>query len=152
MLRDRRSAPFAAYIKQEQQMPVAEHVARKAGGRKAGMIDVDRQLLGKFADQRLLGRFTGLELAARQLPQPRHRQPFGALLDEQPPIAVDQGRGNADKRCFWRFSGGKRGKIVNLPVRMGTPSGTIFQSGKSEERRVGKVCVSTWRSRCTAFQ
>src|SRR3546814_13889572 len=35
MLRDRRSMPFAAYVKQEQQMPVTEHVARKAGRREA---------------------------------------------------------------------------------------------------------------------
>src|SRR3546814_6765012 len=116
MLRDRRPAPLAANIKQQQQMPLAQHVARKAGGREAGVIDIDRQLLGKFADQRLFGRFAGLELAARNLPQPRHRQPWATLLDAQPPVAVNQRRGTADQRWFWRLSGSKSGKIDNLPM------------------------------------
>ena len=97
-------------------MLVAECLARETGRRQAGMIDIDCQFLAQFADQRLLRRFAGFQLAARELPQPGHRQALGTLLDQQSSVAIDERRRDDNEQAFWRFSGCKRGQIINLPV------------------------------------
>ena len=125
MTGDGGSAPFAADKKQQQQVLVVQPVAREASGGKAGMIDIDRQFLGQFADQRLLGRFAGFDLAARELPQSGHRLAFRTLLNQQPAVAIDK-RCRYDNECFSCDSHAPEpGQIVNLPVRPSEASGTI---------------------------
>src|SRR3546814_5301402 len=87
-------------------MLVAQRLARETGGGQARRLDVDRQFLRQFADERLLGRFAGFDLAAGKFPQPRHRPPFGAPLHEQPAIAVNERRSDHDETVLRGIIGG----------------------------------------------
>jgi len=52
------------------------------------------ELLVQFAHQRLLGRLTGIYLAAGKLPEASHRLAFGALGDQDATVGIDQSDGS----------------------------------------------------------
>jgi hypothetical protein len=56
--------------------------------------DHDIQLFGELADQRALGRFALLDLAAGKFPQPGMLLARPALLDEHPARAIAQRGGD----------------------------------------------------------
>src|SRR3546814_10621802 len=92
------SAPFAANVEEQDQMPVAQRLACKACGRKAGAARLYPQFLAQFAHQRRLRRFPVLHLAAGKLPQPRHAAMRRALLHQDAAIGIDQRHGGHEKR------------------------------------------------------
>ena len=72
-------------------MPLpARRLAGEGEGRQIIRRDGDAKLLGEFAAQGLLGRFSTLHLAAGELPQPGMRLTHGALLHQEAPLIVGQ--------------------------------------------------------------
>jgi len=90
--------PFAAYVQQQDHVPLTERFAREAGRRQAGLLDIDPQFLAQFADQRGFRPFVVLDLAAGEFPQSRHHFALRALLDKQPAVSIDQCRCNDEQR------------------------------------------------------
>ena len=86
-------------------------VARERERGEAREADLDAELLGELAHERLLGRLAGADLAAWELPQPGHRLALRAACDEHPVVAIDQG-GSGDKE-----EGRAIGKVVREPAR-----------------------------------
>ncbi|MNL72355.1 hypothetical protein D3C87_1976520 [compost metagenome] len=80
-------------------------MAGKRERRKAGLAGLDAQLLVELADQRGLGRFPMLYLAAREFPKARHGLTFRALGDEDAPVGIDKGAGNNEQDWFCGQSG-----------------------------------------------
>ena len=68
-------------------------MARKCQRREALLPDDDSQFLLQLADQAQFRPFASLNLAAGELPKPRHRFTFRALRKQHTSIGVDQGAG-----------------------------------------------------------
>ena len=74
-------------------MEIRIGVAREGERSKIGGRDLDAKLLAKLAHERMLWRFSKLDLAARKLPKPGKRSALGALGDQDPAVAVEQHAG-----------------------------------------------------------
>jgi hypothetical protein len=85
--------PAPANIERHQEMEIRIGVARKGKRREARLPDDNAEFLLHLPDQRFLGPFAGLDLAARKLPKARHCFSRGAFGEQHAPIGIDQGAG-----------------------------------------------------------
>jgi hypothetical protein len=69
--RRRGPRPFAADVERHQQMKVGIGVGCKGERGETARCDIDAELLGELTDQRRLGGFAGVDLAAGKLPYER---------------------------------------------------------------------------------
>src|SRR6202046_3709143 len=88
--------PASANIERHEQVEVKVEMARKGQGREALLLDGYSKFLPQLSNQALFGPFAGLDLAARKLPQYRHRLARRTLCDEHAAIGIDQ-RAGGDK-------------------------------------------------------
>ena len=92
--------PSPAEIERHQQVEILVGVAGEDEGREARLGDLDPQLFLQLADQALLRRLPGLDLAAGKLPKPGQLLAGGPLADQHPPVGVDQRRGGDQQQAF----------------------------------------------------
>jgi hypothetical protein len=88
--RSRLAHPVAADIKKEQQVPIAKFAAGEGGRDQVRLVYSDPQFLFEFSRERRLQALPWFDLSARKLPQALHLPPLGALLEQNPPVSVDQ--------------------------------------------------------------
>ncbi len=67
--------PVAAHVERHEEMEAVVLVAREGERREALLGDGDAELFVEFTHERRFGALAGLDLAARELPQTRHRFP-----------------------------------------------------------------------------
>jgi hypothetical protein len=79
-------------------MEIRIGVAHKSQRCQASLLDGDSKFLFEFANERLLRRFAGLDLAAGKFPQAGHRSPFGALGKQNASITVDERTGGDENQ------------------------------------------------------
>ena len=82
------SLPVSAEEERHQQLEVRIVVAREGERREVGGRDVDAELLGKFADERMFRRFLRLDLASGEFPKPGKRSALRPLGDQDPAVAL----------------------------------------------------------------
>ncbi|CDX42391.1 hypothetical protein MPLDJ20_50027 [Mesorhizobium plurifarium] len=90
----------AADIKRHQQMEIVIGMAGEGERRQARNLRFDAEFLMQFADQALLRRLAGLDLAAWKLPQPGELFTLGTLRQEDAPVGVDQRAGGDQKQAL----------------------------------------------------
>ena len=73
-------------------MEVRISVAGEGQRREAVRFDRNAELFLKFADERVLRPFAGVNLPAGELPQALERFASGPLRKQHPPVGVDQRR------------------------------------------------------------
>ena len=95
-------------------MEVRIGVADKSERREIGGRDLDAELLGKLADQRVLRRLAGLDLAAGEFPEPGKRPPLAGAWRSGSALAVEQHAGGDENE---RRS--LSGRCGHRPVRTG---------------------------------
>lgn len=83
-------------------MEIGVSVTRKCQRGKATFPGVDAKFLVQFPNQRRLGRFAPLDLAAGKFPESRHGLAFGALRKEEAAVPVHQGHGRNEDECHER--------------------------------------------------
>ena len=87
-----------------------EHQADRHGGilvddgrDDAGRLDLEQELFAAFAGQRLFRRLPRLDLAARKLPEPGLRLPFGPLRHQNAVAVTDNGADDIDYRFVFHL-------------------------------------------------
>src|SRR3546814_11752718 len=90
---------------------------------------LDADLLAQFANQRIMRGLASLDFAAGKLPLAGRDLADRTLRDQYASVRINQATGGDLAALAWRRS------VLRHQVR------------RSEERRVGKACVSTCRSR-----
>ena len=68
-------------------------MAREGERCQVSLRDRDAELLVKLTDERVLGRLSRLDLAARELPEARKRAAFRPLGKQHPPFPVEENAG-----------------------------------------------------------
>ena len=68
-------------------------VGCEAEGCKAAVRHLDSQFLPKFPNDRRLRSLAGVNLPARELPQPCEHPALGPPRNQHPPVAVHEGAG-----------------------------------------------------------
>ncbi len=102
-------------------------------GREQAAVDpgLDAELFAKLPAQAVFLRLAGLDLPARELPEPREVRALDATRDEVRAITLDDGGGNDDGRSH---EAATNGSAVTCAVRGGEAATAIAVPGSAASR------------------
>ena len=93
LLRLGRAPEAATDVERHQEVKILVGMAGECQRREAGNFCLEANFLEHFPDDRFLGRFALLHLAARKFPQAGQRLAFRALRKQHAAVGVDQRHG-----------------------------------------------------------
>src|SRR5215471_12961844 len=107
LARSHDALPAPAHIERHEKMKVRICVAREGEWSEARLCDRDPRFLPELAGERLFRPLARFHFAARELPQPRHRAPSGALRKQNAPVGIDQRAGGDQNKLHAAEPSGK---------------------------------------------
>jgi pilus assembly protein Flp/PilA len=109
--------------------------AGESGGAERAGLDGDAELFDELAGERVLRPLPRFDLAAGKFPEAGHGAAGRAALEQNPPLRVDQGRGDdGECRIFLQF-GGQWKDSVNATL-LSRADGRVPRAEKVEPMRL----------------